>query len=299
MNTDFDLEKPSHEDDDENVYWHDAFFEALQMELYEYKDDLIFEYQHQLSKEALKMDVLIIKKKSTKKIGKNIGSIFKSHNIFEFKSEKDNLSIWDYNKVLGYAMIYSAFEKIPIDDITISFVVTPKPAKLLKYLETERGFRIDEFHKGIYNVVGESFPVQIIQSKRLSAKENVFLKNLRSELNHKDMVSLVDTLRKYGSPGRKNAYFDRVFAANETVLREVLAMDNVFDVILSEYLKESGWEDELVNRGRALERDAIRRETALEMLRKGFKIEDVASILKMPVSWVQEVVKESAQTRAN
>ena len=307
MDKDFELEKSSHEGDDENVYWHDAFCQALQMELHEYKDDLIFEYQHQLSKEALKMDVLIIKKNSEKMISKNIGRIFRGHNIFEFKSEKDNLSVWDYNKVMGYAMIYSAFEKISIGDITVSYVVTPKPTKLLKYLETERGLNAQEVCKGIYNVDGELFPVQIIQSKRLSKKENVFLKNLRSELTQMDMVSIIEAYRRYGSPGRKNAYFDRVFGANETVFREVLAMDNAFEVILREYIKESGKEDELVKRavehgieqgieqGRALERDAIKRETALEMIRKGFKIEDVASILKMPVLWVQGVIKESTE----
>ena len=48
MDKDFDLEESSHEGDDENVYWHDAFSQALQMELHEFKDDLIFEDQHQL-----------------------------------------------------------------------------------------------------------------------------------------------------------------------------------------------------------------------------------------------------------
>ncbi|MCL1994676.1 MAG: hypothetical protein FWG63_00550, partial [Defluviitaleaceae bacterium] len=46
----------------DKIYWHDAFYAALQLELYDYKDVLTFEDEHQLSKEALKMDVLIIKK---------------------------------------------------------------------------------------------------------------------------------------------------------------------------------------------------------------------------------------------
>ncbi|MCL1996148.1 MAG: hypothetical protein FWG63_08085 [Defluviitaleaceae bacterium] len=74
------------------------FFAALQLELHDYKDVLTFEDEHQLSKEALKMDVLIIKKTADVKIDKNIGRIFRNHNIFEYKSEMDNLSVWDYNK---------------------------------------------------------------------------------------------------------------------------------------------------------------------------------------------------------
>ena len=111
----------------DKVYWHDGFYAALQLELHDYKDSLIFEDEHQLSKEALIMDVLIIKKTADVKIDKNIGQIFKSHNIFEYKSEHDNLSIWDYNKVTGYAMIYSAFKKISITDITIALLLRQSP----------------------------------------------------------------------------------------------------------------------------------------------------------------------------
>ena len=286
------LEKNTQSIEKTKVYWHDAFYHALQMELHEYKDDLIFEYQHQLSKEALKMDVLVIKKKSDKKISKNIGRIFKRQNVFEFKSEKDNLSIWDYNKVLGYAMIYSAFGGIPIDDITVSFVVTPKPVKLLKYLKTTRGFKVDEISPGIYNVDGETFSVQIIHSIRLSAKENVFLKNLRSQLTKKDMADILEAYNNYDSPDKRSVYLDRIFGANKSVFREVFNVTATnFNEWVIEYAKKIGHEDELVNRGQ----DKVRRETALEMLRKGFKLEEIAEILKVPVTWVQALLQESAK----
>ena len=74
------------------IYWHDAHYEALQLEFYDYKDV---------------------------PIDKNIGKIFKNHNIVEYKSETDNFDIWDFEKVLGYAHIYSSFEKVPISNITI------------------------------------------------------------------------------------------------------------------------------------------------------------------------------------
>lgn len=37
----------------------------MELEFIDYKDELIFEGEHQLSKEPLKMDLLIIKKKKT------------------------------------------------------------------------------------------------------------------------------------------------------------------------------------------------------------------------------------------
>ena len=153
MVKDIKLEDKEHDNPKrDKVYWHDAFYAALQLELHEYKDVLIFEDEHQLSKEALIMDVLIIKKAANVRIDKNIGRIFTNYNIFEYKSENDYLSVWDYNKVMGYAMIYSAFKEIPIEDITISFVVMPKPIKLLDYLARGRGFGVNETGPGIYYV---------------------------------------------------------------------------------------------------------------------------------------------------
>ena len=116
------------------IPWHEAFYEALQLELRLYKDYLQFENERLLSKEALRMDVLIIKKDANIKIDKNIGRIFKGHNIFEYKSETDYLSIHDYNKVLGYALIYSAFEKADTSDVTVSFAISKHPRELLKHL---------------------------------------------------------------------------------------------------------------------------------------------------------------------
>ena len=65
----------------EKIYWHEAFYRALQLIFHDYKDFLQFENERLLSKEALKMDVLIIKKEKNVEIEKKIGKIFKAHNI--------------------------------------------------------------------------------------------------------------------------------------------------------------------------------------------------------------------------
>ena len=122
-------------------HWHDAFYWALQLELYDYRNALHFEDEHRLSEEALKMDALVIKKDRDAVIEKNIGRIFRAYNIFEFKSENDYLSVFDYSKVIGYALIYSAFSKVHIGDMTVSFVVTKHPRNLVRHLRTVRGLR--------------------------------------------------------------------------------------------------------------------------------------------------------------
>jgi hypothetical protein len=294
--------------EDTNIYWHDAFYDAIQLEFHDFADALVFEDRHQLSKEALEIDVLVVKKAPGVAIDKNIGKIFKGHNIFEYKSETDNLSTWDYNKVTGYAMLYSAFEKVREDDITISYVITPKPKKLFSHLES-KGLKVTESHPGIYRVEGDIFPVQIIETKNLTATENIFLKNLRSNLTQDDMLELFEAHKKYGRAEHISTYFNRVFDANKSILEEVLAMSKETQEILFRHFVKIGMPDKFRAEGRAegkaegkaegeakgeaKGRAESKAEAAKEMLKDGFTPEKISRYVKMPVEWV-EGLKEGA-----
>ena len=274
----------------DKIYWHDAFYAALQLELHDYIDALIFEDERQLSKEALKMDVLVIKKAKDVQIDKNIGRIFKGHNIFEYKSEKDNLSIWDYNKVVGYAMLYSAFEEVPTEDITVSFVVTPKPVKLLDHLQSERSFTVDDTGSGIYYVQGDTFPIQIIESKRLTSVENVFLKSLRSSLTPKDMEYMLEEYGHYRPLDKVGIYLSRVIDANNLIFKEVLSMVSARTrEIITEAIEENGLADMFIEKGIEKGEEKKARDAAIEMLKDGFSHDKIARYVKMPVDWVRKL----------
>ncbi|MCL1997888.1 MAG: hypothetical protein FWG65_03885 [Turicibacter sp.] len=264
----------------DKVYWHDAFFAALQLEFHDYIDVLTFIDEHQLSKEALIMDVLIIKKAANVRISTNIGRIFQTHNIVEYKSETDNLTKWDYYKVVGYANLYSAFGEIPTEEITITFVSTPKPVNLLSHLVNERDFAVEEVEPGIYHIKGDMFAVQILESKKLG--DNVFLKNLRSELTKHDMARLLYAYQKYGVLERTSAYLSRIFAANAATLEEVKSMMDaaMYDFFYKQF-KEKGWIDREI--------EDSKRETAFEMLQDGFAPNKIAKYLHMPIEWVQNL----------
>ena len=87
--------------ENELLQWHPAFYAGLQIELQEDKDNLIFENEHQLSAKPMEIDVLIVKKEKALPVKKNIGRIFRMHNIIEYKSPTDYLSIDDFYKVYG------------------------------------------------------------------------------------------------------------------------------------------------------------------------------------------------------
>ena len=62
MDKDISQDREQNKGHQDKIYWHDAFYAALQLELHDYKDALTFEDNHALSKEALEIDMLIIKK---------------------------------------------------------------------------------------------------------------------------------------------------------------------------------------------------------------------------------------------
>jgi hypothetical protein len=274
----------------DKVYWHDAHFAAIQLELHDYNDDLIFEETHPLSEEALEIDIRIIKKARNIKITKNIGKIFKLHNIVEVKSEKDNLLIWDYNKVAGgYAMLYSAFGKVSLKDISVTFVVTQKPVKLFNHLKKERCFTVEEVDRGIYCIVGDAFPIQVIENKRLAKEDNFFLKNLRSTLTRRDIIEVINIQEKYGMAEKVNIYLNRVLDANKSVFEEVLAMGGAaVREILDNHIMTNG----VPSHVEARIEENTKRDTAIEMLKDGFSPDKIARYVQQPLEWVQNLIRQ-------
>jgi len=139
-NTGMEIKKPPEK---EGIPWHTAFFEAIQMELDEYSQDLQFISEYPLNTEPLRIDVVIIKKSRDIVIEKNIASIFRKENIIEYKSPDDYVSVDDFYKVYGYACLYSALNKVDIKDLTLTFVESHYPRELLKHLQEIRGYTAD------------------------------------------------------------------------------------------------------------------------------------------------------------
>ena len=101
------------------LQWHPAFYAGLQIEFEEEKEKLIFENEHHIGTKPKEIDVLIIKKNSTDEIKKNIGRIFRTHNVIEYKSPDDYLSIDDFYLVYAYACLYKSDTTL-IDEISVT-----------------------------------------------------------------------------------------------------------------------------------------------------------------------------------
>ncbi len=170
---------------EELLQWHPAFFAGLQIELEEDAPYLEFEEEHLLGAKPLQIDVLIIKKVHGRRIRKNIGQIFRTYNIVEYKSPEKSLGIDDFYKVYGYACIYKAEAKrrdgVKAGEVTLSFVCRRHPRKLLRYL-VGQGRGVVRREDGIYDIPDTSFRIQLIVTRELTAKKNLWLKSLTNDL---------------------------------------------------------------------------------------------------------------------
>lgn len=64
------------------IQWHPGFYSAAELELHSDKGVLAFQREYNLSKEPLRMDLLIIKKLADVRIENEIGRIFKRYNAY-------------------------------------------------------------------------------------------------------------------------------------------------------------------------------------------------------------------------
>jgi len=167
------------------LQWHPAFCSALRLELLEDAENLEFTDEFQLTEKPLRIDCTVVKVKKNCKIKNEIGKIFRKHNIFEYKSPKDELNIDTFYKAVAYACLYKVLpnhvDEIPAEEITITLIRDRKPVKLLGELE-KSGYECQKETAGIYYVYDVMFPVQIIASSELDTDMHVQLKALTNHL---------------------------------------------------------------------------------------------------------------------
>lgn len=213
-------------DSKEKLQWHPAFYAGLQIEFEAEADQLSFENEHQLGTKPKVIDILIIKKQENYRVQKNIGRIFKKHNIIEYKSPTDSLSINDFYRVCGYTCFYKADtlleNSILISELTITFVCSHYPRKLIQHLKETLNYDIHPIEAGIYYIENSILPIQFVITSRLSRKENLWLKSLTNQLAPTDEADhLVSEYRKHKDNTLYQSVMDIIIRANIEKFQEV------------------------------------------------------------------------------
>lgn len=226
------------------LQWHPGFSAALRITLHEEMKYLEMYEEYQLSRKPMQIDILIIKKINKVCIKKSIGKIFRTYNIIEYKSPNDFLSINDFYKAYGYTCFYQSntdkIKEIDPEELTITFVCSHYPAKMLQHLKKSRRIYVEKRGEGIYYLKGDAIPMQLLIVPELSIKENYWIQNLRTDL--KAGGEIRSLMKKYEKNRKSKDYesvMDLITRANWKQMEEEKKMCDALKELFAEELKEA------------------------------------------------------------
>ena len=190
----------------------------------------------------------------------------------------------------GYACFFKAdtekVNEIKAEEITITFVCRRKPEKLIKHLQEERGFRLEE-KDGIYTIYGDLFPMQLLLTSALSETENFWLRYLTNDLKTVEEANKI--LGKYEGHQKENLYksvMNIIVNANRELFKEAKKVCEA----LRELMKEELEEREKAGR---IEGERKAKIHLIQMkLAKGKTVESIAEDLEESVENVLKLMQE-------
>ncbi len=214
---------------DTKIQWHPGFVAAMNLEFAKDRERLIFEKEYNLNTKPLEIDLLVIRKDSSVRISNEIGSLFKGHNIMEYKSPEDGLDIDDFYKAGAYASLYKSYgrtaDAVKADDVTVSLVREAKPEGLFRYFN-EHSYPVSNPYRGIYYIEGKVlFPTQIIVTKELEEESHIWLGALSERMKKQSMVNLlksVDRLTEKADKEFADSVLEVSIEANKQVIEELI-----------------------------------------------------------------------------
>lgn len=223
------------------LQWHPAFFAGIQIEFGEEAKYLEFKSEYVLGTKPMMIDVLI-KKKEEQVLKRSIGRIFRKYNIVEYKSPDDYLCIDDFYKGYAYTYFYKAdrtpVNSILLEELTISFVCQNYPRELFRHLTKERKLQVQKIYEGIYYLIGDTLPIQIIITSELSKKESLWLRNLTNHLKStKDAEELLKDYKKHKKNTLYESVMDIIVRANEEKFEEAKRMCKALEELMKDELE--------------------------------------------------------------
>ena len=223
---------------EEKIQWHQGFCGVIEWDLRTCKQDLTFETEHELSKKPLRVDMLIVKKNKDIELKASYARAFRQFNVIEYKSPEDGLTIDDFYKAIGYAMLYKGLGEtvnaIPADKLTVSLFRHGKPRELFRCLSEEAGVSVERRYPGVYAVSGYHIPVQIVVTKELAKEERSALRLLTYKVDEEETVRFLRDMERLTDPGDRNnarAALEVIVAANLPLFQRLRREGNMEQVM--------------------------------------------------------------------
>ena len=136
----------------------------------------------------------------------------------------------------------------------MSLVSESYPRELIRHLREDRGFQIRKVYDGIYYIIGDVLPIQIIVTSKLSSKESLWLRNLTNRM--KSLNDAEELMRDYKEHKKNPLYesvMDIIVRANEDKFEEAKSMCEALEELMKEELEAKRAEGEEIGKERGKE----------------------------------------------
>ncbi|MBQ8093645.1 MAG: hypothetical protein IJ242_08735 [Clostridia bacterium] len=178
--------------------WHMAFEAAIRIALYKYRDRYSLIRETRLGNQPPRADYLIIKSEPEVRFDLPMFSLFRKHNIVEYKRPDDQLNERIIRKAIGYANFYIGTAEreregdVPSDEVTISLFHNTMNDKLLSRMKAEQTIEVDTNCPGLYYVRKlTDLPMQIVIGSELEGTEYAAFRALTSKPSLHDIEQLI------------------------------------------------------------------------------------------------------------
>ena len=253
------------------LQWHPAFGAALRITLKDEMEFLEMQEEYLLSKKPPQIDILIIKKLRDRPVKKAIGKIFRQHNIIEYKA-------------CFYQSNTDRVKEIDPEELTITFACSRYPREMLNHLTEVRGIHAENRDKGIYYLIGDAIPMQLLITQELTQEENFWLKNLRIDLKAgREIQNIVAKYEQNRHSKDYAAVMDLITRANWKEMEADRKMCDALRELFAEELKE---ENE-----KGMERGIHLAKIIFKLSAQGSSDEEIAEKCDLPLEQVREILE--------
>ena len=147
---------------------------------------------------------------------------------------------------------------------------------------------VQQQDSGIYYLIGDAIPIQLVIVPKLSKEHNYWLNNLRNDLKAgSEIKNFIENYGKNKNSKLYQALADAVMRANWEKLKEGSNMCEALKELFADDLRES--REQGIIEGRNAGKIAGKIELIIKIYQKGYTAEATADMLEEPVSRIRQI----------
>ena len=110
---------------------------------------------------------------------------------------------------------------------------------MIKHLKELRGYKIKQQEPGIYYILGDIIPIQLLVTSKLSKEQNLWLNSLTNNMKDKEQLTAIITdYQKHKNNLLYDAVMNLIIQANQKNFREVNSMCEALEELMKDIIKE-------------------------------------------------------------